>query len=404
MKTTSTIVFTGDISFDRYMDGKWNDPDLIAQPVLDFLHSSDHVVANVEGALINVAPGYDPTGRGIFCHSMNTEAVRVLRNIRADIWNLANNHTMDMGAEGMRSTLQIARHAKAQTIGSGMNLNDAAAPVYLDEAGGIGLMSVGCQPVCVAATDTTPGCLSWSDMARIEQTILEIKSKCRWCILVAHGGEEFANLSAPYTRSRYIKYLEYGADIVVHSATKFIGGHGTSLGGVIVDGGTFDWKASGSKAIFYSLGNFIFDTDYQRAQFHTDRSVLLKLCFNKDCWTFQAFGTRVDRKAEHILKATLPDIFTDIPAEEYEKLLSLSAKVFLEAEKKRQIFMDSKKYRSYGKEEWDAFFAMEEREKSLPGELMDFTILAPIAETASKEAWKTSKLPKVVAYLLAQLD
>ena len=146
MKTTSTIVFTGDISFDRYMDGKWNDPDLIAQPVLDFLHSSDHVVANVEGALINVAPGYDPTGRGIFCHSMNTEAVRVLRNIRADIWNLANNHTMDMGAEGMRSTLQIARHAKAQTIGSGMNLNDAATPVYLDEAGGIGLMSVGCQP------------------------------------------------------------------------------------------------------------------------------------------------------------------------------------------------------------------------------------------------------------------
>ncbi|ANE48430.1 O-acetylhomoserine aminocarboxypropyltransferase [Paenibacillus swuensis] len=39
--------------------------------------------------------------------------------------------------------------------------------------------------------------------------------------------------------------LEHGADIVVHSATKFIGGHGTSIGGIIVDGGTFDWKASG---------------------------------------------------------------------------------------------------------------------------------------------------------------
>ncbi|MFC4778565.1 homocysteine synthase [Paenibacillus sp. GCM10023252] len=39
--------------------------------------------------------------------------------------------------------------------------------------------------------------------------------------------------------------LEHGADIVVHSATKFIGGHGTSIGGVIVDGGTFDWAASG---------------------------------------------------------------------------------------------------------------------------------------------------------------
>jgi O-acetylhomoserine (thiol)-lyase len=39
--------------------------------------------------------------------------------------------------------------------------------------------------------------------------------------------------------------LEHGADIVVHSATKFIGGHGTAIGGVIVDGGTFDWNASG---------------------------------------------------------------------------------------------------------------------------------------------------------------
>lgn len=42
-----------------------------------------------------------------------------------------------------------------------------------------------------------------------------------------------------------IRPLEHGADVVVHSATKFLGGHGTSLGGVIVDGGTFDWAASG---------------------------------------------------------------------------------------------------------------------------------------------------------------
>ena len=42
-----------------------------------------------------------------------------------------------------------------------------------------------------------------------------------------------------------IRPIEHGADIVVHSATKFIGGHGTSLGGVIVDSGKFDWKASG---------------------------------------------------------------------------------------------------------------------------------------------------------------
>ena len=45
-----------------------------------------------------------------------------------------------------------------------------------------------------------------------------------------------------------VRPIEYGADIVVHSATKFIGGHGTTIGGVIVDSGKFDWEASGKFA------------------------------------------------------------------------------------------------------------------------------------------------------------
>ena len=49
-----------------------------------------------------------------------------------------------------------------------------------------------------------------------------------------------------------IRPIEHGADIVVHSATKFLGGHGSSLGGVIVDGGKFDWKANADK--FPTLG------------------------------------------------------------------------------------------------------------------------------------------------------
>ena len=48
-------------------------------------------------------------------------------------------------------------------------------------------------------------------------------------------------LASPYL----VRPIEHGADIVVHSATKFLGGHGTTLGGVIVDGGKFDWAASG---------------------------------------------------------------------------------------------------------------------------------------------------------------
>lgn len=50
-----------------------------------------------------------------------------------------------------------------------------------------------------------------------------------------------STFATPYV----LRPIEYGADIVVHSATKFIGGHGTAIGGVIVDSGNFDWKASG---------------------------------------------------------------------------------------------------------------------------------------------------------------
>lgn len=50
-----------------------------------------------------------------------------------------------------------------------------------------------------------------------------------------------STFSTPYL----IRPIEHGADIVIHSATKFIGGHGTSVGGVIIDGGKFDWEASG---------------------------------------------------------------------------------------------------------------------------------------------------------------
>lgn len=62
---------------------------------------------------------------------------------------------------------------------------------------------------------------------------------------VAHKHNIPLVVDSTFTTPYLIRPIEHGADIVVHSATKFIGGHGTALGGVIVDGGNFDWKASG---------------------------------------------------------------------------------------------------------------------------------------------------------------
>lgn len=62
---------------------------------------------------------------------------------------------------------------------------------------------------------------------------------------IAHENNIPLIVDSTFTTPYLLRPIEYGADIVVHSATKFIGGHGTAIGGVIVDGGTFDWKSSG---------------------------------------------------------------------------------------------------------------------------------------------------------------
>ncbi|MDR1241656.1 MAG: O-acetylhomoserine aminocarboxypropyltransferase/cysteine synthase [Deltaproteobacteria bacterium] len=62
---------------------------------------------------------------------------------------------------------------------------------------------------------------------------------------VAHEHKIPLIIDSTFTPPNLLRPIEYGADIVVHSATKFIGGHGTSLGGLIVDSGKFDWEKSG---------------------------------------------------------------------------------------------------------------------------------------------------------------
>ena len=62
---------------------------------------------------------------------------------------------------------------------------------------------------------------------------------------IAHKHQIPLVVDSTFATPYLVRPIEYGADIVVHSATKFIGGHGTAIGGVIVEGGKFDWKASG---------------------------------------------------------------------------------------------------------------------------------------------------------------
>ncbi len=384
-KDKTSVIFTGDIGFDRYMDRRWEDDGFLSREVLDFFDSANHTVANVEGALIDAE---DNGSHGSFFHCMNPEATRVLRRMGADIWSIGNNHTMDAGAEGVISTRKIAAELGVATIGAGLNIDEASTVHYIDEAGGIGMFCVAYMNECIPATESSAGIFRWDDFERISQRIREIKSRCRWCVVVCHGGEEFASLPNPYTRDRYLRFIEMGADVVV--------GHHPHV--------PENYELlPGNKAIFYSLGNFIFDTDYQRVHLYTDTGVLLKLIFTPDKLDFEAIGIRIVRGEERIEKCELPDVFVNIPAEEYKLLAPLSAKAFVQEDRRTQTYLNPAKYKNAPESVWDEYFFSENTDGFFAGEHMDLSIIVPFSKKAEDNQWQKSRLDKVKNYILRQL-
>ena len=225
-------------------------------------------------------------------------------------------------------------------------------------------------------------------MDYIKRRIDEVKAKCRWCVIVSHGGEEFTSMPSPYTRDRYLRYLELGADVVVAHHP-----HVPENYELFPDG----------KAIFYSLGNFIFDTNYQRAHLYTDVGVLLKLIFTEEKLDFEAMGIQIVRGPERIVEAPLPDIFTDIPAGEYALLSPLAAKAFVAEDMRKMIYLEPDRFTDAPQEVWDGYFFSTEPDGYFEGTHMDFHVIVPFAKTADEGAWKYSKLDKVKAYILRQL-
>ncbi len=383
----TALIFTGDIGFDKYMDKRWEDANLLSDEVRSFLSSGDHLIVNVEGPLYEKKQAEATSGTLSLLHGMDPKVGDFLEGIGADIWNICNNHIMDAGEEGMISTLQNAASHRAMTLGAGRNEEEARKPVVLNEAGGIGLIGVGYQRACRKAGESTPGCYSWSDLENIEKDIKEIKKKCRWCIISAHAGEEFTALPSPYTRERYLKFLDMGADIIV--------AHHPHV--------PMNYETFPGKAIFYSLGNFIFDTDYQRAQFNTEYGIFVKLLLDENSFSFEPFGIRIDRENERIIKGSLPEIFTDVNAAEYEKLLPLSSKMFIENTKRQWRFLKPDEFKNATDEDWVANFYEPLRSGRVPGECLDFQIIYPLSLLAKEEKWKESTLEGVKDFILRQI-
>ena len=124
------ITFTGDIAFSKYFKDHWQ-KDFLSGEIMDFLSSSDHVVANVEAPLTTASAS---NGREIN-HFSHPESALWLKNIFADVWTIANNHILDGEEKGMEDTIKAAKSVGSVTLGAGKTKSEAIKPVCIDNIG-----------------------------------------------------------------------------------------------------------------------------------------------------------------------------------------------------------------------------------------------------------------------------
>ncbi len=330
------IAFTGDTAFTKHFKGKLSNPDLIDQKLVDFLNDSFVTVVNVEGAVsVGVQSAVKP-----LLHSNPPEIANFTKKLNGTIWNVANNHIIDCGEQGILDTLSFAKDNGCTVLGAGANKEQASKPLILTDEKGVkvGLVSVNYDKKAIA-TEEKCGCIAFNDFKTIKQMIKKVKEQNAWCVVNVHAGEEFNAVPLPYIRKTYKKYLKLGADVVI--------GHHPHV--------VENYERVGKKIIFYSLGNFVFDTDYQRKQDYTNYGVLVKIDFSKEGFTFESQGTFIDRETQTVKAHDLPRIFTNIDAKLYKKLWPLSAKVLRlnERVKFNILFPETKEFKTV--EQWEAW-------------------------------------------------
>ena len=267
------ISFTGDIIFSGEFTNKETNTACIDDTIIEFLSDSDSCVCDMEGPIFS---GQSRTDK--VAHRNTSNVVAFTSNISGDVWYIGNNHILDYGVEGLKETMDVAKENSIRTFGAGMNLQEASAPVLYDRL--CGMIGVRYNNKHGRASSSEEGCFIWDEDELIKERIKEIKQQCKWCIVVSHAGDEFCDLPMPDVRERYLKYLEWGADIIV--------GHHPHV--------VQNYEYVGNKIIFYSIGNFLFGTDFESIHSAANIGILIKIDISEDSYSWSYLPVLIEQK------------------------------------------------------------------------------------------------------------
>jgi hypothetical protein len=294
------VAFTGDtVFFPEYCGSRTSCDSLFDADIIEALRRQDYAVFNIEGPITSAPPAR--TYRN--CLRSVPESVDILRSLNCNVLDLANNHICDHGLAGLRDTIAVARANGWAVVGAGEDIAQASAPVILSGGG----VTVGLVAVCCAAFDVdfagaaTAGIFSDASEDRIRAAIEETRSQSDWVVVVYHGGEEFTHVPMPSRRRRLLRYLRYGADVVVahhaHCVQRY--------------------EVVGEKYVFYGLGNLLLDDAYMRANAGTQESVVLSLRFGKRSVSFEPLFTFWDRQRQRATQVDSNQEFRPVTSQSY---------------------------------------------------------------------------------------
>ena len=340
-KRKETVIgFSGDLSFSSKLQKQYLAEEPIEQALLDFLNTADAAVINQESPVTSYRDiRSKKTGlmRRI-CHRSDPEVLGYFKTaFKNPILSFANNHMNDMSDIGIIDSIENSEKYGVKFIGIGRNKKEAFKYEIVGEEIKVGIFAVEYKDFKKNKERSFIGPGLDTMTGDIKKTIDEIREKADYAVLVYHGGAEFLRIPDPDKRKLLKSFLDMGCDAIVSHHPHVVQGY----------------EMFGSKPVFYSLGNFMFDTDYQRSQEGTDKGLLLRLAFSDDGISFETAGINIDRDTERALKGEIPDTFREITDAGYNDLWKEEQKYISLVDKRKEENKDemfgSIYYREYQK-------------------------------------------------------
>lgn len=231
---------------------------LIGKEMVEILNKADIRIFNLEAPITDSVNPIKKCGPNLLCP---TSTIRGIKALNPSLITLANNHIMDQGENGLKSTEEILKNNNINYIGIGKNLKEASK-AYIFKTNNIKIGVYACaENEFTIAKENKPGANPFDPLESLDH-ISDLKQKCDYVIVLYHGGKEHYRYPSPYLQKVCRKIVSKGANLVICQHSHCIG--------------CFEEYNKGT--IVYGQGNFLFD--YSNSEFWKT-SILINIELNE---------------------------------------------------------------------------------------------------------------------------